>query len=167
MSAVTTPIAASAHEDAPHDDNLITAQFDPSMPTDAPIFGVNAASFPWVPRHGEVTIREDGRTDVRLRGLHSPQADGSQANPLSSITASLYCGGTLAARSSAQAMSVPGGDARSASGSLSQRCVRWRGFSSTLPWTRRSTSPAQRRPRTDRAHSGAAYRSFPTLPRRT
>ena len=112
MAAVTTPIAASAHEDAPHDDNLITAQFDPSMPTDAPIFGVNAASLSWVLRHGEVTIREDGRTDVRLRGLQIPQADGSQANPLSSITASLYCGGTLAARSSAQAMSVPGGDAR-------------------------------------------------------
>jgi hypothetical protein len=116
VAAVTTPVAASAHDgghDGGHDgDNLVRASVVPSLPTDAPIFGVKAGGAPWVLGRGEVRVREDGRTDVRLRGLQIPRADGTRDNPVAMITASLYCDGMLAARSSAQPMSVPGGDAR-------------------------------------------------------
>jgi hypothetical protein len=112
IAAVTTPVAASAHDGGHHGDNLIKASFVPSLPTDAPIFGVKAGGAPWVLGRGEVRVREDGRMDVRLRGLQIPRADGTRDNPVAAITASLYCGGMLAARTTAQPMSVPGGDAR-------------------------------------------------------
>ena len=112
IAVASAPVAASAHDAGHYDDTLIRASFQPSLPTDAAIFGVKAGGAPWVLGRGEVRVREDGRTDVRLRGLQIPRADGSRDNPVAAITASLYCGGALAARTTAQPMSVPGGDAR-------------------------------------------------------
>jgi hypothetical protein len=114
LALVLTPaVAASAHDGGSHHGgNLIRADFTPSLPTDAPIFGVKAGGAPWVLGDGEVRVRADGRIRVELEGLQIPRADGSRDNPVASIVASLFCGGTLAARTAPQPMTVPGGDAR-------------------------------------------------------
>ncbi|MDQ1629467.1 MAG: hypothetical protein QOI54_3211 [Actinomycetota bacterium] len=108
------PAAALAHDGGHgrHGHNLIKADLTPSKPTDPPIFEVGPGGLPWVLDKGEVRVREDGRTDVRLEGLQILRADGSTDNPVTLITASLYCGGQLAARSAQQPLSVPEGDAR-------------------------------------------------------
>ena len=108
--ALVPATAASAHDGGGHRP-LLNADFVPSTPTDAPIFGVKAGGAPWVLRDGDVHVRADGRIRVELEGLQIPRADGTTDNPIGSIVASLFCGGALAARTAPQPMSVPGGDA--------------------------------------------------------
>ena len=111
VALVLTPaVAASAHEGG--GGTLIKADFTPSLPTDAPIFGVKAGGAPWVLGEGEVRVRADGRIRVELEGLQIPRANGTKDNPVAKIVASLFCGGTLAARTAPQDLSVPGGDAK-------------------------------------------------------
>ena len=102
------PAPASAASGPP----VLNADVVPSVPTDPSIFGVKAGGLPWVLAEGEVHVRPSGRTDVHLEGLQVLRTDGSTDNPIASITVSLYCGGTLAARSAPQPLSVPAGDAR-------------------------------------------------------
>ena len=94
-----------------HGHNLLRADLTPSMPTDAPINGVNPGGAPWIISRGEVRVRDNGRMDVRIQGLQIPR-NGAADNPIASIDAVLYCGGVMAADSGPQPMSVPGGDAR-------------------------------------------------------
>jgi hypothetical protein len=105
------PAAAQAHHGRHHGHNLIRADLTPSMPTDAPINGVNPGGLPWVLDRGQVRWRDNGRVDVRIEGLQIPFATGD-ANPIASIDAVLYCDGMMAADSGPQPMTVPGGDAR-------------------------------------------------------
>lgn len=111
LALVVTPVAASAHGG---DHTLIKAAFTPSKTTDPAINGVNPGGRDWILDRGEVRVRDTGRTDVRLEGLQIPafNPDGTAANPVALITVSLYCGGTLAARSDPQPLSRPDGDAR-------------------------------------------------------
>lgn len=91
--------------------NLIRADLTPSLPTDAAINGVAPGGLPWILDRGEVRVRANGRTDVRIEGLQIPRNGGAD-NPVASINAVLYCGGLPAADSGPQPMTVPGGDAR-------------------------------------------------------
>jgi hypothetical protein len=62
----------------------------PSVPTDPTIHGVKPGALPWVLREGEARLRRDGRLDVRLRGLIIPTM--GNAGPVTTVSASLYCG---------------------------------------------------------------------------
>jgi hypothetical protein len=120
--ALAVPSAAFAH--SPGADNharhhghgkghdLVKADFVPSLPTDPVIFGVKPGGVPWVLGKGEVRVRRDGRTDVRIKGLQVLRADGTTDNPVPMITVTLYCGGASAAVSPLEPLSVPAGDAR-------------------------------------------------------
>jgi hypothetical protein len=109
LALVLTPVAVSAHDSG---DRLVEGRFTPSLPTDPPIAGVRAGGAPWVLGRSSVTLRENGRLDVRLVGLQIPRADGTKDNTVGQITAGVFCGGTLAARSAPQPLTVPDGDAR-------------------------------------------------------
>jgi hypothetical protein len=113
LALALNPVSA-ALANTGNDANLIKATFTPSTPTDPAIDGVPAAGAPWILAKGEVRVRSNGRTDVLLQGLQIPgrNPDGSAANPVPGITASLYCGGMLAAVSALEPLSVPDGDAR-------------------------------------------------------
>jgi hypothetical protein len=91
---------------------VLNADFVPSTPGDASIFGVTAGALPWVLADGEAHVRASGWTLVHLEGLQVLRPDGTTDNPIASITVSLYCGGVLADRSAPQPLSVPAGDAR-------------------------------------------------------
>jgi hypothetical protein len=86
-------------------DNLIRGNLTASMPTDAPINGVNPGGLPWVIDRGDVRVRETGRMDVRIEGLEIPR-NGTFDNPVANIHAVLYCSGVAAAYSGAQPMTT-------------------------------------------------------------
>jgi hypothetical protein len=109
LALALSPSAAFA--DHGHGHNLIRADLTPSMPDDPLINGVHPGGLPWILSRGEVRVRENGRMDVRIRGLQIPRNGGAD-NPIASIDAVLYCGGMAVADSGAQPMTVPGGDAR-------------------------------------------------------
>jgi hypothetical protein len=111
LALTVMPAAAQASQARHHGHNLIRADFTPSMPTDAPINGVNPGGLPWVLDRGHVRWRDNGRVDVRIQGLQIPR-NGGEDNPIPSIAAVLYCDGMMAADSGPQPMTVPGGDAR-------------------------------------------------------
>jgi hypothetical protein len=90
--------------------NLIHGDLTPSSPTDAPINGVAPGAAPWIIDNGEVHVRQNGRTDVRIDGLQISR-NGSADNPIPFIDAVLYCGGVQVADSGPQPMTVPDGDA--------------------------------------------------------
>jgi hypothetical protein len=106
--AIVAPGAAVAKNG--HD--VIRADLIPSQATFPPINGVLPGNAPWIIDRGEVRVRENGRMDVRIEALVIPNADGTAANPVTSINAVLYCGGSPVADSGPQALSVPDGDAR-------------------------------------------------------
>jgi hypothetical protein len=114
-----TLVPATAHAAEASDDpglrlghDLIRADLVPSHPTDQPIDGVNPGALPWQVQRGEVRIRPDGRTDVRIEGLQVPRADGTADNPVPMVDAVVYCAGTEVADSGPQLLSVPDGDTR-------------------------------------------------------
>jgi hypothetical protein len=111
LSLAPSAALAGSHHGHHHGHNLIRADLTPSLPTDAPINGVNPGGAPWILERGSVRVRDNGRMDVRIRGLQIPSDEGA-ANPVGSIDAVLYCGGMEVARSAPHDMSIPGGDAR-------------------------------------------------------
>lgn len=113
LALALNPAAALAGDDG---GNIIKADFTPSLPSDPPILGVAPGGVPWILDRGTVRVRHDGRIDVRLDGLQVPGSGpgGTDANPVGTITATLYCNGSTepAAVSAPQPLSMPEGDAR-------------------------------------------------------
>jgi hypothetical protein len=90
---------------------LLEATLAPSVPGDASIHGVAPGAVPWVLRRGELRLRRDGRLRVRLTGLVIPGM--GTPGPVTTVSASLYCGDdTTAAGSTAAAPISSAGDAR-------------------------------------------------------
>jgi hypothetical protein len=111
LALALSPAAALAHDGG---DDIIDATLTPSKPFPASpvINGVNPGGLPWVIQRGsKVRVRDDGRMDVRIKGLQIPRNGGTD-NPIPAIDAVLYCGGMQVADSGPQPMTVPGGDAR-------------------------------------------------------
>src|SRR3954447_13219415 len=52
-----------------HGHDLIRSDLTPSLPTDDAINGVSPGGAPWQIDRGEVRVRNNGRTDVRIEGL--------------------------------------------------------------------------------------------------
>jgi hypothetical protein len=65
----------------------------PSVPADPALHGVAAGGAPWALRSGSAELGRKGRIDVRVRGLVLPPPGGNgTAGPVTTVTASLYCG---------------------------------------------------------------------------
>jgi len=80
----------SDHARPRHGVALIDASLAPSQPTDPTFHGVKPGGAPWVLKSGRVRLTSDGRLDLEVRGLVIPTT--GTASPVTTITASLYCG---------------------------------------------------------------------------
>lgn len=69
---------------------LLDESLAPSQPTDPTFHGVKPGGAPWVLKSGSVRLTSDGRLDLEVRGLVIPTT--GTASPVTTITASLYCG---------------------------------------------------------------------------
>lgn len=113
-AAVTAMLAGGVLSAAPafadhggHGDNVVRAALVGSMPAPASpvIAGVKPGGAPWVNGPSSARVREDGRTDVRIRGL---VLDTTGANPIASVVATLVCGDMVAGSTMPFALSPEG-----------------------------------------------------------
>jgi hypothetical protein len=98
---------------------LIDESLAPSQPTDPMFHGVSPGGLPWVLKNGSVRLKRDGRLDLRVKGLVIPTT--GTARPVTTISASLYCGvdtNTTAVATSQQVALSPNGNARIHDGSF-------------------------------------------------
>jgi hypothetical protein len=92
---------------------LIDESLAPSQPGDPTFHGVSPGMAPWVLKSGNVRLKRDGKLDLHVTGLVIPTT--GTPTPVTSITASLYCGAdtnTAAAATSQPAPLSSKGDAR-------------------------------------------------------
>lgn len=119
-AAVSLALATSALGDhgrgKGHGNPLIDDALAPSQPTDPTFHGVAPGAAPWVLKQSDVTIRRGGRLDLRVKGLVIPVAPFTGTpGPVTTITASLYCGADANTAAADTSQSVPisrRGDAR-------------------------------------------------------
>jgi hypothetical protein len=128
LAALTTALAVGALSALGHDNGrhgrhgrdqggqLISESLAPSVPTDPTFHGVAPGGAPWVLKEGQVSLSERGRLDLRVRGLVIPSPPGNGTpGPVTTISASLYCGAdsnTMAAATTKQVPISSRGDAR-------------------------------------------------------
>jgi hypothetical protein len=95
---------------------LIRESLAPSVPTDPAFHGVIPGNAPWVLKQGTVRLSSRDRLDLRVRGLVIPVAPGNGTpGPVTTISASLYCGADTNMTAAATTGQVPidrDGDAR-------------------------------------------------------
>ncbi len=92
---------------------LIKESLAPSQPSDPTFHGVHPGGAPWVLKRGEVRLGRGGKLDLFVRGLVIPTT--GTARPVTTISASLYCGAdsnTTAAATSQQVPITSTGNAR-------------------------------------------------------
>lgn len=95
---------------------LIDESLAPSQPTDPVFHGVSPGSAPWVLKRGDVRLKRDGELDLQVKGLviPTPPFTGTPG-PVTTISASLYCGADLNVTAADTTQQVPisrKGDAR-------------------------------------------------------
>jgi hypothetical protein len=128
LAALTTALAVGAMSALGHDGRhdgrherdhggqLINESLAPSVPTDPMFHGVAPGGAPWVLKEGQVQLSDRGRLDLRVRGLVIPVAPGNGTpGPVTTISASLYCGADMDTMAAATTKQVPisrDGDAR-------------------------------------------------------
>jgi hypothetical protein len=85
-------VSALGHEGHGHQKGrtLLQSTLAPTVLSDLPIHGVTRGGAPWVLNRGGARLRQDGRLRLSVRGLIIPTL--GNAGPVTSITASLYCG---------------------------------------------------------------------------
>lgn len=83
----------------------VHATLAPSQPTDPIFHGVMAGGLPWVLNHGRVSITPEGEFNVELDGLVIPTL--GTPGPVTSVSASLYCGADSNTAAAATTKSVP------------------------------------------------------------
>ncbi|MGG5258768.1 hypothetical protein [Phycicoccus avicenniae] len=100
--------AGPAVADGGHD--VLRADLVGSMPAPASpqVAGINPGGAPWVNGPSEVRVREDGRVDVRIRGLVIPPPRGTNTNPIASVVVTLVCDGMVATSTAPFALSTAG-----------------------------------------------------------
>ncbi len=99
---------------------LIVESLAPSQPTDPVFHGVRPGGAPWVLKLGDVRLKRDGKLDLRVQGLVIPAL--GTPGPVTTISASLYCGAdsdTTGADTTQQVPISRKGDARIHDASLS------------------------------------------------
>ena len=91
-SAITGTLGAFGHngQGRHNGQTLLSSTIAPSVLSDPMIHGVTRGGAPWVLNRGQVRLRHDGRIALSVRGLVIPTL--GNAGPVTSISASLYCG---------------------------------------------------------------------------
>lgn len=90
-SAITGAITALGHDKGHHEGTtLLRSTLAPTVLSDPPIHGVARGGVPWMLDRGSTRLRHGGRLTVGVRGLVIP--GNGTPGPVTSITASLYCG---------------------------------------------------------------------------
>ncbi|MBV9006463.1 MAG: hypothetical protein JO181_17500 [Solirubrobacterales bacterium] len=84
---------------------LIKESLAPSQPTDPTFHGVKPGGAPWILKRGEVRLESTGRLDLVVRGLVIPTT--GTAGPVTTISASLYCGADSNTTAAVTTQSVP------------------------------------------------------------
>ena len=73
--------------------SVFESRLAPSQTTDPPFHGVGPGGAPWVIKRGSVELNGRGRFELRVRGLVIPAPTGDNTpGPVTTISASLYCG---------------------------------------------------------------------------
>ena len=72
---------------------LFDTTLAPTVPGDPALHNNAAGGAPWVLSFGEARLRQDGRLDVRIRGLVIPPPTGNGTpGPVTTVRAALFCG---------------------------------------------------------------------------
>lgn len=96
-----------------HGGAVLNTSLAPSEPTDPKFHSVAPGGLPWVLRSGRVRLTSGGTLDLEVRGLVIPTT--GTARPVTTISASLYCGADTVTAPAETTQQVPissGGDAR-------------------------------------------------------
>ena len=101
LALTPSPALASGH-------SILRADLVGSMPTDAPIAGIDAGGRPWVNGPSSARVREDGRITVSITGLVIPPPRGTNTNPVASVVATLVCGDMVRSSTAPFALSTAG-----------------------------------------------------------
>jgi hypothetical protein len=119
---VVTVVAIAA---ASGGDRSLKSTLAPSVPTDPTFHGVAPGGAPWVLSRGSVTLSSEGRLDLTVKGLIIPTL--GNPGPVTSISASLFCGGdtstTPAATTGTEPLSSAGDGAISERVTLPANCL--------------------------------------------
>jgi hypothetical protein len=93
---------------------LFDTTLAPTVPSDPALHGNAAGGAPWVLSFGEARLRQDGRLDVRIRGLVIPPPTGNGTpGPVTTVQAALFCGADTAPAATSQSVPLStSGDAR-------------------------------------------------------
>jgi len=111
----------SQRSDGGHGDNeLLRASVAGSLPTDPALFGVRPGGAPWTIDRGTVTLRADGRLDVKTDDLIIPTTG---VNPLPTLAASVVCNGVVVATTATVPFSASGDARIRATVTLPDRCL--------------------------------------------
>jgi hypothetical protein len=101
-------------------ETILQAPVAGSLPTDPALFGATPGGAPWTVDHGKVTVRTDGRLDVKVDDLIIPTRGD---NPLPQLSASVVCSGVIVATTAPVPFSTDG-DARIRTQlTLPERCL--------------------------------------------
>jgi hypothetical protein len=99
---------------------ILQAPVAGSQPTDPALFGATPGGAPWTLDNGSLTLRADGRLDVKVVDLIIPTRGD---NPLPQLSASVVCNGVIVATTAPVPFSTDG-DARIRTQlTLPERCL--------------------------------------------
>ena len=88
--------------------DLINASLAGSQVGDPVFHGVSPGGAPWVLKRGQVEVQKRGRLDLTVKGLVIPGAPGNGTpGPVTTISASLYCGADANTTAADTSKSVP------------------------------------------------------------
>jgi hypothetical protein len=91
-----------------HGAPLLRESLAPSQPTDPTFHGVTPGGAPWVLSRGQVRIKRDGKLVLSVRGLVIPNPPGNATpGPVTTVSASLYCGADSDTTAAVTSASVP------------------------------------------------------------
>ena len=97
--------ASPALADGGSGHSILRAPLVGSMPADAPIAGVTPGGAPWVNGPSKARVREDGRIEVKIKGLIIPTTG---VNPVASVVATLVCDGAVESSTAPFALNAAG-----------------------------------------------------------
>ena len=83
--------ASGSSRDNGNGEALVRSGLAPSVPADPPFHGITAAGAPWVLRDSSVRLKASGELDISIDGLILPSL--GTAGPVTTVSASLLCGG--------------------------------------------------------------------------
>jgi hypothetical protein len=90
-------------------ETLLKTTLAPSVPTDPAIDAVSPGGVPWVLARGEARLRANGDLRLEVRGLLIPSGQfAGTTGPVTTVSASLYCGGTVEGRTPSTQLSSHG-----------------------------------------------------------